>query len=62
MERVLLVAHTKRSAAALENFLREVGLQAEFLISLSSVEARRKLGDQNFDLVIINTPLSDEFG
>lgn len=62
MDRVLLVAHTKRSAAALENFLRECGVQAEFLVSLSSVDARRRLADQDFDLVIINTPLSDEFG
>lgn len=62
MDRVLLVAHTKRSAAALENFLRECGVQAEFLVSLSSVDARRRLADQDFDLVIINAPLSDEFG
>ncbi|MCH3972284.1 MAG: ANTAR domain-containing protein [Oscillospiraceae bacterium] len=61
MEHVLVVASSEKGQSYFLDFLRSHAVQ-----SVSSVftggEARRTVMQQDFDLVIINAPLRDEFG
>ena len=58
---VLIISSTKNSFESFESLLK-----AHDFVSIkkasSGSEARRMLIDNDFDLVIINSPLSDEFG
>ena len=62
MERILLVSATEKSRTMLSQFLTSCGVQAQLAPAFSGAEARRMLVDGLFDLVLINTPLPDEFG
>ena len=62
MERILIVSTTKKSHTMLAQFLVSCGVQAQCCFASSGAEARRALLDGVFDLVLVNTPLSDEFG
>ena len=62
MERILLVSATEKSRAMLSQFLTSCGVQAQLAPASSGAEARRMLVDGLFDLVLVNTPLPDEFG
>ena len=62
MERILLVSATEKSRTMLSQFLTSCGVQAQLAPASSGAEARRMLVDGLFDLVLINTPLPDEFG
>ena len=46
----------------LSQFLTSCGVQAQLAPASSGAEARRMLVDGSFDLILINTPLPDEFG
>jgi len=58
---VLIVSGSEKSAAALEELLNHESSK-EIIIAKNGNEARRILIERNFDLCIINTPLTDEFG
>lgn len=61
MEKVLLVANSKSSRQQLLQLLKEASIS--FVIAVQSGgEARRMLLENDFLLVLINTPLQDEFG
>ena len=62
MERILLVSATEKSRTMLSQFLTSCGVQAQLAPASSGAEARRMLVDGSFDLILVNTPLPDEFG
>lgn len=62
MERVLIVSSTEKSHTMLAQFLTACGVQAQTISALSGAEARRILVEQEYDLILINAPLPDEFG
>lgn len=62
MERTLIVSASEKSHAMLAQFLTGCGVQAQTAAARSCAEARRLLDEQQFDLVLINAPLPDEFG
>lgn len=63
MDRVLLVTPTKKSADMLIGLLKDGGYYPKRIQIVSSgSEARRALIDHMFDLILINSPLPDEFG
>ena len=60
-ERVLIVSSGEKGRGALLRLLRDGGFQT-VLTSSSGGDARRTLLESDFDLVLLNAPLSDEFG
>lgn len=62
MERVLIAAASEKSATSLTDFLNSDRIPEHIVTVFSGSEARRCLLENDFDLVIINTPLPDEFG
>lgn len=46
----------------LAQFLVSCGVQSQLCRAMAGSEARRALVDGEFDLVLVNTPLPDEFG
>ena len=61
MDRVLIVSGSETAAGTLVQFLRPYGC-TNITITSSGSEARRLSGNMDYALVIIHTPLSDEFG
>ena len=61
MSNCLVVTSLEKSESALRTLLKGVGVQ-DVVIVRSGNEARRALNNMCFDLVMINSPLSDEFG
>ena len=62
MERFLVVSSTDKSHTMLAQFLVSCGVQSQLYRAKAGSEARRALVDGEFDLVLVNTPLPDEFG
>lgn len=62
MERILVVSSTDKSHTMLAQFLVSCGVQSQLYRAKAGCEARRALVDGEFDLVLVNTPLPDEFG
>lgn len=63
MDSLLLVTPTKKSADMLIGLLQDGGHHPHHIRIVSSGgEARRALLEAEFDLVLINSPLPDEFG
>ena len=62
MERILVVSSTEKTHAMLAQFLSSCGVQSQLCRAMAGSEARRALVDGEFDLVLVNTPLPDEFG
>ena len=62
MERILVVSSTDKSHTMLAQFLSSCGVQSQLCRAMAGSEARRALVDGEFDLVLVNTPLPDEFG
>lgn len=61
MESVLIVSSNEKAADALVPLLRELG-HMSVSMSKSGTDAKRALAKNEYDLVLINAPLSDEFG
>lgn len=61
MERILIISATEKSHAMLSQFLTSCHVQGQICFASSGSEARRMLVDGMFDLVLVNTPLPDEF-
>lgn len=63
MDNILLVTASKKSADMLLDLICAGGQRPErILVASSCNEARRLLIENNVDLILINAPLSDEFG
>ena len=61
MVKVLIVSTKKESSDALYDIIKPLEFSG-YEFALSASEARRKFDHMDFDMTIINTPLSDEFG
>lgn len=61
MTRALIVSSSERGQEALREMLSAAGY-AQSSAAASGADARRLLLNQPFELVIVNAPLSDEFG
>lgn len=61
MEKILIVSTQKESSDALYDIIKPLEFSG-YEYATSGNEARRKFDYTHFDLIIINTPLSDEFG
>jgi len=61
MESALIVSYTEKSAAFFSEVLNTAGIKQISILN-SAGEARRHLLEQDFDLVIVDAPLSDESG
>ena len=59
-EKVLIVSSAEQDAERLARLFRNFGMDAQTVGYAS--KARRKLLECDFDLIVINAPLSDEFG
>lgn len=60
--RILLVASTGKEHLLLKTRLQRRGVNEKTVSCFSSNEARRMLGEEIFDLIIIKAPLLDEAG
>lgn len=60
-ERTLLISGSEKGLDAIINFLKGCGYAAVSVVS-SGDEARRMLQQDTFSLIVLNTPLKDEFG
>lgn len=60
-ERTLLISGSEKGLDAIINFLKGCGYAAVSVVS-SGDEARRMLQQDTFGLIVLNTPLKDEFG
>lgn len=61
MERALIVSGAERAAETLTQFLHTYGY-SNFTATSSGSEARRLTNSQEYGLIVVNTPLTDEFG
>lgn len=61
MDNVLIVTSSDSSRVFLENFLKD-GFTQAITCADSSAQARRILSERDFEVVVINVPLSDEMG
>ena len=61
MENVLIVSSTGKSADLFTEMLNEISVN-QITVLQSAGEARRIIMEQDFDLMIINSPLEDESG
>lgn len=61
MNRVLIVSGSDKAMETIAQFLHACGY-TDITFTTSGSEARRMLDSMEYALVIINTPLSDEFG
>lgn len=64
MNCVLIVAAAEKSAAMLSELLCSGGTSRpeRIVICISASEARRRIPEMDFDLILINAPLPDELG
>lgn len=60
--RILLVAATGKEHLQLKTNLQRNGINDKTVSCFSSSEARRMLGEEEFDLILIQAPLTDESG
>lgn len=62
MDRVLIVSSNEKATAAIVTLVKEAFRGCSLSMVSSGLEARRVAGEKNYDAVIINCPLSDEYG
>lgn len=61
MDRVLIVSGSEKGMEILAQFLYSYGY-TQIISTASGSEARRMIPDSDYALIVINTPLADEFG
>ncbi len=59
-DRILLISSTVKGGQLLQDMLGAI--PGELMLAQSGAEARRNLTEGDFALIVINSPLSDEFG
>jgi len=62
MENILVVTRAQKSIAFLTETLNTVFCGATLSVLHSGAQARRQFAERNFDLAVINAPLTDESG
>jgi len=62
MDSILIVSSSLKVSSTLEELLKFNSSYNEIVMARNAGEAKRILLDRDFDLCIINTPLTDEFG
>ena len=62
MSKILIVSGNEKSAAMLVGLVKENYPGCSVSMSVSGSEARRAATSTDFDLVVINSPLTDEYG
>lgn len=62
MERVLIVTATAKSGEMLSQLLKSDSHPDSITIANDGADARRRLSEADYELIIVNTPLPDEFG
>ncbi len=62
MDRILIVSSNDKATSAVTGLLKEVFPACQLSVVGSGLEARRIVNGSNYDGVIINCPLSDEYG
>ena len=62
MERVLLISGSSQGLDMLVQLIRSAGLSYEVSALSNGSEARRIVNQKDFELIVINAPLPDEFG
>ncbi len=62
MDRVLIVSSNEKATMAIIGLMKNAFPTCNQSMVGSGMEARRVIGDNNYDAVIINCPLSDEYG
>lgn len=61
INRALIVSGSEKGLDIVTSFVKSCGYQSVNILS-SGGEARRIVGQEEYNLIIINTPLKDEFG
>ncbi|WP_265444138.1 ANTAR domain-containing response regulator [Acetivibrio straminisolvens] len=61
MDSILIISSSLKVSSSLEELLK-LNSYSEIVLAKNAGEAKRILLDRDFDLCIINTPLTDEFG
>jgi response regulator NasT len=61
MDNVLLVSGSEKESKIITQLLKESGYKTVLCTERGS-SARRLIKDNNYDLIVVNTPLGDEFG
>lgn len=61
MDSVLMVSRSEKAQQTMRNLLQGLGMQ-DIVVASSGSEARQKLGQYEYELVLIHAPLPDEFG
>ncbi|MBQ8966994.1 ANTAR domain-containing protein [Ruminococcus sp.] len=62
MDRILIAASSDKHVSALINQLKEIFPGVKFSTVSTGREARRSVSEQDFDMLVVNCPLSDEHG
>lgn len=62
MDRVLIVSSNEKAAAAIVNLVKEAFPACSQSVIATGLETRRIANGNSYDAVIINCPLSDEYG
>ena len=60
MDRILIVSANEKSAKNLENLISKVNSPSSFTLLTSASNARRTLFDENYDYLVVNSPLLDD--
>ena len=58
----LIVSGTEKGINLIEDLMRNTSGISDFFYTRNGSEARRMLIENSYDIIIINTPLADEFG
>lgn len=58
----LIVSGTEKGSNLIEDLMRNTSGISDFFYTRNGSEARRMLIENSYDIIIINTPLADEFG
>ena len=62
MERILIASSNEKAAAMLIGLVKQMYPGSTISISSTGAETRRSVGNNDYDTVLINAPLSDEYG
>ena len=62
MERILVASSNEKATAMLVSLLKETFPACKTSIAQTGLETRRAAGTGNYDCIVINCPLSDEYG
>ncbi len=62
MEQILIVSSSQKAAAFLQDFIKAGAISGQITVAANGGEARRLFSQQEYGLIVINSPLKDEFG